>query len=416
MKDANDIRRTFGVDGLRQAIDKAPAETIPAARTSVKSPPAPSPKGKSEQASEKSARFPLVAFDDVRMSAAGFYLVKNLIPREGLVVVWGPPKCGKSFWAFDLLMHVALGWEYRGLRVKGGRVVYCALEGQNGFTRRVEAYRRKHPKSKGAPFHLMSTPLDLIRDHKALIASIRTQLPAGVKPVAVAIDTLNRSLNGSESKDEDMAAYVRAADAIRAAFDCVVIVIHHCGINSERPRGHTSLTGAADVQIAVKRDLANNVITTVEWAKDGPTSLEIVSRLVEVNLGVDEDGDPITSLAIEEVEGERTRIAANKPGKGHRRSEEVDKISRALADAYHRLADGLARVPGFDNKPVLKVEVDKLREEVRSRGFLETDDDGAITGAARKHFQRAKTDLIMSNFFAEKDGKLWQIVPTGPVL
>jgi RecA-family ATPase len=35
------------------------------------------------------------------------------------------------------------------------------------------------------------------------------------------------SLVGSESKDVDMAAYVRAADAIRDAFDCVVIIIHH---------------------------------------------------------------------------------------------------------------------------------------------------------------------------------------------
>jgi len=26
-------------------------------------------------------------------------------------------------------------------------------------------------------------------------------------------------------------------------------VIHHCGINGDRPRGHTSLTGAADAQI-----------------------------------------------------------------------------------------------------------------------------------------------------------------------
>jgi hypothetical protein len=53
--------------------------------------------GKREQASEKSARFPLVAFDDVLTSTTSFYLIKNLIPREGLVVVWGPPKCGKSF-------------------------------------------------------------------------------------------------------------------------------------------------------------------------------------------------------------------------------------------------------------------------------------------------------------------------------
>jgi AAA domain len=355
----------------------------------------------------KKPRFPLVAFDDVLMSTAAFYLVKNLIPRDGLVVVWGPPKCGKSFWAFDLLMHVALGWEYRGLRVKGGPVVYCALEGGKGFTRRIEAYRRTYPKSKGAAFHLMSTPLDLIHDHKALIASIRTQLPAGVKPVAVALDTLNRSLNGSESKDEDMAAYVRAADAIRAAFDCVVVIVHHCGVNSERPRGHTSLTGAADVQIATKRDLVDNIVATVEWAKDGLIGLEIVSRLVVVDLGVDEDGEAITSCVIEEVKDGAAKTAAKKP-KGQR-SEEVDKVSRALVEAYERLADAIDKVPGFDGKPVKKVEIKTLRDAVKSRGFLEINDDGNLTGTARKHFQRAKIDLITSNYFIEDGGKFWKL-------
>jgi hypothetical protein len=72
----------------------------------------------------KPPRFRLVAFDDVLMSTTSFYLVKGLIPREGLVIVWGAPKCGKSFWTFDLLMHVACGWDYRGVRVKGGSVVY----------------------------------------------------------------------------------------------------------------------------------------------------------------------------------------------------------------------------------------------------------------------------------------------------
>jgi AAA domain len=58
-------------------------------------------------------RFDLVAFEKIKLDASSPYLIKGLIPRVGLVVVWGPPKCGKSFWTFDLAMYVALGWEYR---------------------------------------------------------------------------------------------------------------------------------------------------------------------------------------------------------------------------------------------------------------------------------------------------------------
>ncbi len=51
-----------------------------------------------------------------------------------------------------------------------------------GFTRRIEAFRKTHPDSNDAPFYVMTVSLDLIHDHKELIASIRAQLPLGVNP------------------------------------------------------------------------------------------------------------------------------------------------------------------------------------------------------------------------------------------
>ncbi len=59
-----------------------------------------------------------IPFKQIQLGTSAVYLVKDLIPREGLVVIWGPPKCGKSFWTFDLVMHPALGWGYRGRKVK----------------------------------------------------------------------------------------------------------------------------------------------------------------------------------------------------------------------------------------------------------------------------------------------------------
>jgi hypothetical protein len=64
--------------------------------------------------SQASPRFKLVPFDKISVGSERVYLVKGIIPRLGLVVIWGPPKCGKSFWTYDLAMHIALGWEYRG--------------------------------------------------------------------------------------------------------------------------------------------------------------------------------------------------------------------------------------------------------------------------------------------------------------
>jgi RecA-family ATPase len=144
-------------------------------------------------------------------------LVKGIIPREGLIVAWGPPKCGKSFWIFDLAMHVALGWQYRDRRVQQGAVVYCAFEGQTGIQARVEAFRQTFPIEMDGPvpFYLQPVTLDLVAAHAGLITAIKGKLTTA--PALVVLDTLNRSLRGSENDSKDMAAYIAAADAIREA-------------------------------------------------------------------------------------------------------------------------------------------------------------------------------------------------------
>jgi hypothetical protein len=135
------------------------------------------------------ARFELIPFDKIAFDTTPAYLVKGLIPRVGLCVFWGPPKCGKSFLVFDLMMHIALGWQYRGGRVRQGAVVYCALEGCAAFKNRVEAFRLTHlPDNAGeVPFHLMASPMSLIADHAALIASIRATLGIANQPRSASI-------------------------------------------------------------------------------------------------------------------------------------------------------------------------------------------------------------------------------------
>ena len=231
-------------------------------------------------AKRKEPRIKLVPFDKIQSGADRRYLVKGIIPYPGLSVIWGPPKSGKSFWAFDLVMRVALGWEYRERRVHQGPAVYCCFEGQTGIKARVEAFRQRFlgEDTEGVPFFLRPVTIDLVKENEELIAAIRTTL-TNSPPVAVVLDTLNRSLAGSESSDTDMSNYVRAADAIRDAFSCSVLIVHHCGINNSRPRGHTSLTGAADAQIAVRRDINGSIGVTVEFLKDGEAGETIGSKL-----------------------------------------------------------------------------------------------------------------------------------------
>jgi hypothetical protein len=198
------------------------------------------------------SRIKLIPFDKIKLGTEPRYLVKGIIPRESLAVVWGPPKCGKSFWTFD----------------------------------------------EPVPFYLEPLTLDLVADYAELIAVIGQQLGV-TPPVLVVLDTLNRSLRGSENDSKDMSAYISAADAIREAFHCSVVIVHHCGIDGTRPRGSTALTGAVDAQLSVKRDASDAIIVEVECMKDGASGDIIASRLKVVEVGKDQDGEAITSCVIE---------------------------------------------------------------------------------------------------------------------
>ena len=369
-RDANDVLQEEGIDGVREMHDQ----------------------GRKFNGNGHGAkpRFKLIPFAELKSTTAPSYLVKGLIPRIGLIVVWGPPKCGKSFWTFDLVMHIALGWDYRGRRTRQGDAVYCAFEGGAGFNDRAEAFRREQNVTD-ARFYLVPAVVNLIADHIALIASIRAQCS---NPAVVVLDTLNRSLVGSESNDQDMANYVKAADAIRETFGCAVIIVHHCGIDGNRPRGHTSLTGAADAQLAVKRDSENNVVVTIEHMKDGAEGAVIGSRLERVELGIDDDGDEMSSCVVVPAEAEKP-VKTNLPA----------AAKLALRALHEALADFGTLPPASNHIP----SNTRTTTRTRWREYCDakTVTDSTNPDSKRKAFVRAAEKLQELNFIGVWQDQVW---------
>jgi hypothetical protein len=180
-----------------------------------------------------------------------------------------------------------------------------------------------------------------------------------------------------------MAAYIRAADAIRDAFDCLVVIVHHCGHNGERPRGHSSLIGALDVQIAVRRDAANNIIAELELSKDSEVGLQLVSSLRVVEIGVDQDRDAITSCVIEEVESPPVTVKTRPPPKS------AQTALRALRKAIEEVGES---APASNTIPasVKVVTVETWRTYAYQSGISDTDDPDA----RRMAFKRAHKALV----------------------
>jgi hypothetical protein len=399
-----DERWRARVSEIPAAVDSAVAKFGKGARSSseplpkLEPEPEPAPEPESEPELKPKYRFELKPHSTITMSTAPTYLVKGILPRAGLVVAWGPPKCGKSFWVYDLVMHVACGRKYRGHRVHQGPVVYLALEGATGFARRVEAWKRKHlsAREEPVPFYLVDVPIDLVADQKALIADIRKQ--AVNRPSIIVIDTLNRAISGDENESKDIRQFIRAVDAIRAAFNCLVIVIHHCGVTKSRPRGHTSLAGANDGQIRIERDRDNNIIATVEFMKDAEDGTTVASLLEKVELGTDTDGDAITSCVIARSSAE-TEL---KLPKGAALALEVlRKLINSAIDSI--TAPTEAQLP-----PGTRIaRQDRWREHYFNASPADTDE------AKRKAFKRAHETLIEAKIIDFWDVYVW-IAPPKP--
>jgi hypothetical protein len=235
------------------------------------------------------------------------WLLRGMIERDSFALIFGDPGCGKSFLAIDWACRIATGTPWHGHAVKRGPVVYVAGEGQQGFGRRIQAWSEHHGVSlENMP--LYSAPAVAIPDPSdvaALIETIDFHVAVGAaavgNPSLVVIDTLARCFGGDdESATQDMNKFVAACDVIRRRYGCTILVVHHAGHGDKsRARGAIALKAALDTEYRLEND--NGLLLTATKMKEAEMPPPLAMKLVSVTLPdmLDDDGNPVTSAAIE---------------------------------------------------------------------------------------------------------------------
>lgn len=216
-------------------------------------------------------------------------LIKGLLMRDSLAVLYGKPGNGKSFVAVDWALSIAYGqwWDMRPIHQSG--VLYIAAEGAPGLGKRVRAWKQHHGVHQHIPaFHLYPERINLL---DSVAPAAMCLVAKWLGPGLIIVDTLSRSMpGGNENAPEDMTRALENADLLRRETGATVLIVHHTPKDGGSIRGHSSLEGAADTTIEVRK--AEAVVTiSVEKQKDAPEAAPIVRYLRAVQFGAEPDAE-----------------------------------------------------------------------------------------------------------------------------
>ena len=345
-----------------------------------------------EQTKEPPQRFHLLTPADLAKLPPVRWLVRGVLPTEGIGAIFGPSGSGKSFLSLDLLATVAGGGEWFGCRAKSARVLYVALEGEAGIAQRIQAYQEKNGVlPDGFRFLLQSLDIRLAADRADLVQAIQA---TGWSGGVLCLDTLNRAAPGMDENDsKSMGEVIGAAKAIQAAIGGLVIAVHHTGKDATKGlRGHSSLHAALDVAVEVSRDGERR-----EWkmnkSKDGEDGEAHAFRLEVVEVGTDEDGEPIRSCVVIPEEGAANIVRRVLPPKSGNQRIVWDALGEMLKASPHYGQAGAA-----PTRPCVTLE-DAI-EKTRSRLVCEP----------KRQTERARsaiTGLISNGQIIHREGWLW---------
>jgi hypothetical protein len=349
------------------------------------------------------SQFGAIQWADVDFRRVAYQpLIKGLMFQGDKGMVFGESGSGKSFLCVDMGISIARGVPFLGMKTAQGSVLYQAGEGGRGLQKRIDAYKLHHQVTEDVPFVLLPEKVNLFAsdgDAEAFInecVAWKSYLP---DPLAmVVIDTFSTASPGANENDAaDMGRMLDAGDRLNKATGAAVIWVHHKNASGLRERGHTSFRANIETAIEVTRDQETKERTLhLVKLKDGEDGFKAGFELQSVKLGIDDDGDDITSCVVSPAQ-----MGSGQTGKRTWLKRAQFDFLRTLETATHQYG---GMVPGVDLPGVHWDEFKKLF--VMVCGF------GREPGAIKTALSRDGKELMLQGLIGRQDPWLW-ITPEG---
>jgi len=317
------------------------------------------------------------------------WLIKGVVERDSLTMVFGDPESGKSLLVKDMALSVAAGIKWRGLRTVHGAVFYVCGEGHNGLGRRLSAWSMQNGVDvSGIPFFCSTIPAQLTLADSALEVerAIRELAAIHGTPAMIVVDTLARNFGpGDENNAKDVGRFVAHLDMfLRAPFGAAVVFAHHTGHTSkDRAKGSIAIPGAIDANYRVTKDGSDIRMESCK-AKDFARPDPMQFKLVIHGLGmVDEDGDTVTGATVSPCQYEAQKGLV-KSGLSKQQQACLSILDEWYSEVKRTLGD-----QGRDGNPVM---LPIIGWQAKCRDWFIG--QGGAAGAAQKAAKRATDALV----------------------
>lgn len=347
-----------------------------------------------ERPQAPSMRFKLLSGADLCNAEPMRWMVRGVLPVEGLAALFGASGSGKSFLMLDIGCAVAGGdYEWFGRRVTQCPVTYVCLEGEAGMGKRVKAWRLHHKQPVPDALQFITQPFDLLSDDVPELA--KSVIAGGGAGGLVILDTLNRAAPGAdENSSVDMGNLIAAAKQLQNLTGGMVLLVHHTGKDATKGlRGHSSLYAALDGAIEVIAT-DNRKAWSVAKSKDDVTGDAHPFKLEIITVGIDDEGEEITScVAVPDESGEG--IKARRTTLGANQKIAFDVLGEPLRKSPHIGKEGApVGRPCLDYTEAVEIVAERMPTDAKHRKSRAI---SAIGGLVTKGYMGMKGDWLWCN-------------------
>lgn len=347
-----------------------------------------------ERPQAQSMRFKLLSGADLCNAEPMRWMVRGVLPVEGLAALFGASGCGKSFLMLDIGCAVAGGdYEWFGRRVTQCPVTYVCLEGEAGMGKRVKAWSLHYKQPVPDALQFITQPFDLLSDDVPELA--KSVIAGGGAGGLVILDTLNRAAPGAdENSSVDMGNLIAAAKQLQNLTGGMVLLVHHTGKDATKGlRGHSSLYAALDGAIEVIAT-DNRKAWSVAKSKDDVTGDAHPFKLEIITVGIDDEGEEITScVAVPDESGEG--IKARRTTLGANQKIAFDVLGEPLRKSPHIGKEGApVGRPCLDYTESVEIVAERMPTDAKHRKSRAI---SAIGGLVAKGYMGMKGDWLWCN-------------------